>query len=142
MLSKSGDHKILAGALTATGMDGVFSGKGDYTVLAPSDAAFNGLGDKAAALTAPEQKAALAAILRDHVIPGTLTATDIGKAIDAASGKAVTMRTVGTGSVTFTRDGSAIAVASADGAKARITGDGSVGSNGAILPTDGILKKI
>ncbi|PKB19540.1 putative surface protein with fasciclin (FAS1) repeats [Novosphingobium kunmingense] len=142
LIDGSADHKTLAGALKSTGIDGVFGGKGDYTVLAPSDAAFTALGDKAATLTAPEQKAVLAAILRDHVIPGTLTPADIGKAIDASSGKSVTMRTVGSGSVTFTRDGDAIAVASSDGAKAKVLGAGSVGSNGAVLPVDTLLKKV
>lgn len=142
LVGGSADHKTLASALKSTGIESVFSGKGDYTVLAPNDAAFGALGDKAAGLSDPEQKAVLAAILRDHVIPGTLTPADIGKAIDASSGKSVTMRTVGSGSVTFTKDGDAIAVASADGAKAKIQGSGSVGSNGAVLPIDTVLKKV
>lgn len=142
LVSASADHKTLASALTSTGIDSVFTGKGDYTVLAPSDAAFTALGDKGTALTQPEQKAALAAILRDHIIPGTLTPADIGKAIDASSGKSVTMRTVGSGSVTFTKDGDAIAVTATDGAKAKIAGNGSVGSNGALLPIDAVLKKV
>ncbi|WP_296675061.1 fasciclin domain-containing protein [Novosphingobium sp.] len=142
LLAKAGDMKLLTGAMAATGMDGVFSGKGDYTVLAPTDAAFSALGDKGATLSDPEQKAALAAILRDHILPGTLTTADIGRAIDASSGRSVTMRTVGSGSITFARDSQGIIATSADGVKGKITGEGTVGSNGAVLPIDTLLKKV
>ena len=133
---------MLAKALTATGLAAMFDGKGTYTVLAPTDGAFAALGDKGKALMEPEQKAALAAVLRDHVLPGALTAEDIGKAIDAGGGKPVKMRTLGNGSVAFSRDGTKLRVTAADGASAELTGSTLSGTNGGALTIDKVLKKV
>ena len=141
VIGGEGRLKTLAASLKSTGLDGVFTGKGDYTVLAPTDAAFTGLGDKAAELTAPDQKAALAAVLRSHVVPGMLTTADIGKAIDANAGKPISMRTMGSGSVSFTRSGAGFTVSADDGATAKLSGEGISASNGAVLPIDAVLKK-
>ena len=142
VIGGEGQFKTLAAALKSTGLDGVFTGKGDYTVLAPTDTAFTGLGDKAAELTAPEQKAALAAVLRSHVVPGMLTIADIDKAIEANGGKPISMRTMGTGSVSFARSGTGLTVSADDGATAKLSGEGMSASNGAVLPIDAVLKKL
>lgn len=141
-LGDDGRFKTLAADLKATGLDGVFTGKGDYTVLAPTEDAFKALGDKAAALSGPEHQAVLAAVLRSHIVPGMLTTDDIGKAIDANKGQPITMRTMGTGSVKFARIGSDYTVTGADGATAKLTGPGVSASNGAVLPIDAVLKKL
>ncbi len=141
MLASDSQFKALAAGLKSTGLDGVFSGKGDYTLLAPNDAAFAALGGKAAALAAPEQQAALAAVLRAHVIPGMLTTGDIGKAIDANEGKPISMRTMGTGTVSFARTDAGFTVTSDDGASAKLAGAGLIASNGGVLPIDAVLKK-
>lgn len=133
--------KTLAAGLKSTGLDGVFSGKGDYTLLAPTETAFTALGDKAAGLTAPDQQAMLAAVLRGHVLPGMLTTGDIAKAIDANGGKAVSMRTMGTGTVNFARNGPDLTVTADDGSSAKLSGAGMSASNGAVLPIDAVLKK-
>lgn len=134
--------KTLAAGLKSTGLDGVFSGKGDYTVLAPTESAFSALGDKASELTATEQTPVLAAVLRSHVIPGTLTPNDISKAIDANDGKPISMRTMGTGSVSFARNGADLNVTADDGATAKLAGAGMTASNGAVLPISAVLKKL
>ena len=111
-------------------------------MLAPTDGAFAALGDKGKALSEPEQKPALAAVLRDHIVPGTLTPEDISKAIDAAGGKPVKMRTVGEGTLSFAKDGEAITVTAADGSTARIEGKAIAANNGVALPISGVLKKV
>jgi uncharacterized surface protein with fasciclin (FAS1) repeats len=136
------DLSTVAAALKATGLDAVFDGNASYTVLAPTNAAFDALGDKKSALTAPENGAAMAAALRDHIVPGTLTPDDIGKAIDAAKGEPVKMRTVGNGELTFAKSGSAITVTAPDGSKANFTGDVVAAKNGVAIPIDGLLKKV
>ena len=141
-IGADGQFKTLAGGLKSTGLDGVFSGKGDYTVLAPTETAFAALGDQAAGLAAPEQQAVLAAVLRGHVIPGMLTTGDIRKAIDANGGKPISMRTMGTGSVSFARSGSSLTVTADDGSAAKLSGEGMSASNGAVLPIDAVLKKL
>lgn len=134
--------KTLTADLKATGLDGVFSGKGQYTLLAPTDDAFKALGDKAAGLSGPDHQALLAAVLRSHVVPGMLTTADIGKAIDANKGEPISMRTMGSGSVKFARSGSGLTVTGSDGSTARLAGDGVSASNGAVLPIDAVLKKL
>lgn len=134
--------KTLAAGIKSTGLDGVFSGKGDYTVLAPTETAFGALGDMASGLTAPEQTPVLAAVLRGHVIPGMLTTEDIGKAIDANGGKPISMRTMGTGSVSFARNGTVLSVTADDGSTAKLVGAGMAASNGEVLPITAVLKKL
>lgn len=134
--------KTLAAGLKSTGLDGVFSGQGDYTVLAPTESAFSALGNKMDGLTASEQTPVLAAVLRGHVIPGTLTADDIAKAIDANDGKPISMRTMGTGSVSFARNGSDLNIIADDGSTAKLAGAGLTASNGAVLPISAVLKKL
>lgn len=126
--------------LGSTGLTSIFDGTGGYTLLAPSDAAFTALGEKGALLDQPEQQAASAAILRAHLVPGTLSADDIGKAIDASGGQAVSMRTLGGGTVRFTRDGAEILVSGASGSKAILAGSTIRAGNNAALPIDAVLS--
>jgi uncharacterized surface protein with fasciclin (FAS1) repeats len=120
----------------------VFANAGSYTLLAPNNAAFAKLGDKAAALNAPEQRAALTAVVRDHMVPGFLTRDDIAKAIDAADGKPVRMSTLGAGELSFAKEGEAITVTAKDGASATITGRAVPAGASIALPVDGVLKKV
>lgn len=116
----------------------VLAGKGPYTVFAPSDAAFTAsagdLGDEA-------MKAQGAAMLRAHIVPGSLTRADIGAAIDRGAAGTAEMRTMANSLLTFTREGDAIIVTGDNGARARLTGDETVASNGVVQPVDGLLVK-
>jgi uncharacterized surface protein with fasciclin (FAS1) repeats len=126
-------------ALTDAGLGDVFDGPGSYTVLAPDDDAFAKLGDDGKALTTPDHRAELVALLRGHILPGHLTPDAIRKAIEEKKGP-VTMRTLGNDVVTFSSDGDAIMATGADGTKAKIDGDALVASNGVVLPLDGLVK--
>ncbi len=141
-IGKEGTLSTTAKALREAGLDKVFEGKGAYTVLAPTDAAFAALGDKAGALEQPEQRAALAAMLREHMVPGYLTPTDLGKALDAAKGAPVKMRTVGNGSLSFTREGGVIRVTAPDGSSAALGGNPVLARNGVAIPIDRVLAKL
>lgn len=141
-IADSADLKTLSGALASTGISAVFDGKASYTVLAPTDGAFAALGDKGKALSQPEEKPALAAVLRDHIVPGTLTREDIAKAIEASGGKPVKMRTVGEGTVSFAKSGDDITVTGADGSTAKIEGAAIAANNGVALPISAVLKKV
>ena len=141
-IGSASNLSTVAAALKSTGLDAVFDGKASYTVLAPTDQAFAALGDKKASLTAPENGAALATALRDHIVPGTLTPADIAKAIDAAKGEPVKMRTVGNGELSFAKSGSTITVTAPDGSTAKFAGDAVAAKNGVAIPIDGLLKKI
>ena len=128
-------------ALRDVGLTQVFDGAGSYTILAPSDEAFAALGETGEALTEPDQRAAMAAILRDHIVPGYLTPADIEAAIEAQGGT-VQAETMGEQTVRFTRDGDGVRVTSEDGSTAMITGEALRASNGVAIPLDGVLKSL
>ena len=132
------DSKMGA-ALKAAGLDATLAGPGPYTVIAPDDAAFGKMPAGALdTLMKPEARADLTALLTYHILPGTILAEDIGKAIDAGKGKAV-LATMGGGTLTATKEGDAIVIADAAGGKARITKSDDKRSNGVIHHVDAVL---
>lgn len=141
-LNQAGGMTTIGTALTSTGLATIFDGKGSYTVIAPNDAAFAKLGETGKGLMEIDQRSALAAILRDHIVPGELTAADIGKAIDAADDKSVKMRTMGAGDLTFRKSGTGIQVTASDGATAMLAGPEVKAKGSVAIPADGVLKKI
>lgn len=132
----------IARAIQETGLQGVFGGKAHYTLLAPTDAAFASLGAKGAALQQPEQRAALAALLRSHLVPGDVTAADIGSALDNASGKPLKLHAMDKSTLTLTREGGKVVVTAPDGAKAALTSDSAKARNGSAIGVDAVLKKV
>jgi uncharacterized surface protein with fasciclin (FAS1) repeats len=69
--SKAGSFKTLAAAIKAAGLVDTLSGKGPFTVFAPTDAAFAKLPKGTVeSLLAPENKAKLISILTYHVVSG------------------------------------------------------------------------
>ena len=134
-----GDNAKLAAAATAAGLDATLAGPGPYTVLAPSDAAFDKLPAGALdTLMKPEGRAELTAVLSHHILPGTMLAADIGKAIDAGGGKAL-IKTMGGGDLTATRDGDKIVLTDAAGTKAVVTAADQKRSNGVVHQIDAVL---
>ena len=132
---------VVASALGNSGLAQVFDGAGSYTIFAPNDAAFEALGETGAALREPGQSAAMAAVLRDHIVPGYLTPADIESAIEAQGG-AVKVETMGDHALTFTRVDDGIRVTSEDGSAAMLTGDALKARNGVAIALDGVLKKV
>jgi uncharacterized surface protein with fasciclin (FAS1) repeats len=130
----SGD---LAKVVSNAGLDKALAGVGPYTLFAPPDATLKSGVD----FTAPANRAEAAALLRDHIVPGTLTRADIAAAVDRAGGKGAQMRTMAGGLLTFTKDGGTIVATAPDGAAARLTGEESLVSDGVLQPTDGLLVK-
>jgi uncharacterized surface protein with fasciclin (FAS1) repeats len=130
------DAKFMAAA-KAAGLDQTLAGAGPYTVLVPDDAAF----DKAPAGTfdsKPENRAQLTGILTNLILPGTVMAADIDKAIDKGKGKAV-LATMGGGTLTATKDGDKIVLADAKGDKATVTKADDAFSNGVVHHVDSVL---
>lgn len=140
-ISDADGLSVVASALGDSGLSQVFDGAGSYTIFAPNDAAFEALGETGAALREPGQRAAMAAVLRDHIVPGYLTPTDIEAAIEAQGGR-VKVETMGDHALTFTRADSGIRVTSEDGSNAMLTGDALKARNGVAIALDGVLKKV
>jgi transforming growth factor-beta-induced protein len=85
---KAGNFKTLVAAVKAAGLAEALSGKGPFTVFAPTDAAFAKLpAGTVETLLKPENKAKLADILKYHVVQGRVYSTDA-----LAAGKATTLQ--------------------------------------------------
>ena len=130
------DAKFMAAA-RAAGLDQTLAGAGPYTVLVPDDAAF----DKAPAGTfdaKPENRAQLTGVLTNLILPGTVMAADIDKAIEKGNGKAV-LATMGGGTLTATKEDGKIVLTDAKGGKATVTHADGAFSNGVVHHVDGVL---
>lgn len=138
-LGSAAGFSVLAKGLQDTGLATVFDGNASYTLIAPGDDAFGKLGEAGKSLQQPEERAALAAILRGHVVPGYMTPEDIDKAIAAAGGKAVKMPTMGSGALTFSRSGEDLVITADDGTAAKVTGRPTLAGNGVAIPVDTVL---
>jgi uncharacterized surface protein with fasciclin (FAS1) repeats len=138
-LTASADHKILVDAVKSAGLTETLSGAQPYTLFAPDDAAFQKMPGGNNGLVALEDKGRLVVLLTGHIVPGTVTAADLGRAIDRGKGKAQ-LATVGGSNLVFSRDGDAIVVTDAAGGRARITQADQLQSNGVVHGIDGVLK--
>lgn len=103
----AGQFNTLIAAAKAAGLAPTLSGKGPFTVFAPTDAAFAKLPKGTVAnLLKPENKRKLAAILKYHVVSGEIEAGDIkpGRShVKTVNGQSVTVRKHGGVSVNGAR---------------------------------------
>lgn len=136
-IAANGDLDSLEALVGAAGLEIVLEGVGPYTVFAPADAALQsaGLTD----LAGEETRAQGVALLRAHIVPGSLTRRDILAAIDANSSGKVEMRTMADGLLSFSKDGDTVVVTAPGGGTARLSGSETVASNGVLQPIDGVL---
>lgn len=126
-------------AAKSAGLDATLAGPGPYTVLVPDDAAFAKLPKESTDSWAkPESRAQLTGVLTYHILPGTVLAEDIGKAIDNGKGKAI-LATMGGGTLTATREGGKVVLTDGAGAKATVTGPDEKRSNGVVHTIDTVL---
>ena len=91
----AGQFHTLVAAVKAAGLVETLSGKGPFTVFAPTDKAFAKLGDEAIAnLLKPENKAKLTSILTYHVAAGKMPAGKVvkTKAIATVQGQSLTVK--------------------------------------------------
>ena len=101
----SKDHTTLVAAVKAAGLVETLSGKGPFTVFAPTNEAFNALPEgTVGTLVKPENKATLTKILTYHVVAGNMTTAKIKSAIKAGKGMA-TLKTVSGGTLTAMMNG-------------------------------------
>ena len=76
--SGAGEFKTFISAVQAVGLENKLQGKGPFTIFAPTDAAFSKLPDGMMEdLLKPANKAQLAGLLANHVVPGKIMAEDI-----------------------------------------------------------------
>ncbi|MHA6334396.1 fasciclin domain-containing protein [Qipengyuania sp. CAU 1752] len=135
VLANGDDLGILNKAFETTGLATLFDSPGaSYTILAPQDSAFSGV-NTSEDLPTP----VLAAMLREHILPGHLDRASIVDAIEANGGP-VTMNTVGTGMIEFSLDGETLtATHSNGGPPAKLSDSDGEAQNGVVLTIDSLL---
>ena len=85
---RAGKFKTLLAAAKSAGLDGTLAKDGPYTIFAPTDQAFEKLGnEKIVELLRPENKETLIAILKHHVVKGRVYSPNA-----AAKGTAKTLQ--------------------------------------------------
>jgi uncharacterized surface protein with fasciclin (FAS1) repeats len=133
----SKDHTTLVTAVKAAGLVDTLSGKGPFTVFAPTNAAFDKLPPGTVdTLLKPENKDKLAGILTYHVVSGKLTGEELAAMVDKMGGKAE-LKTVNGEQLTVKRVGEKhLAVYDPAGRGARITIADVMQSNGVIHVID------
>lgn len=89
----TGMHNTLVTALKAAGLADMLMASGDYTVFAPTDAAFAKLPPGTVnMLLKPENREKLRAVLQYHVVPGRVTAAQVMGMNTATSASGQTLR--------------------------------------------------
>ena len=135
----SKDHTTLVAAVKAGGLVDTLSGKGPFTVFAPTNEAFAKLPPGTVdTLLKPENKGQLDQVLTYHVVPGKLSALELGRMVHAGGGKA-TLKTVEGEPLTVTDEGGRIMITDAKGDVATVTIADVNQSNGVIHVIDTVL---
>jgi len=137
----SQDHTTLVAAVKAAGLVDTLSGKGPFTVFAPTNRAFEKLPDGTVpTLLKPENKDKLTSILTYHVVPGRLTEKDLWGMVDKMDGKAE-LKTVNGKSLWIKRvSDKHLAVYDPEGHAGRITISNVLQSNGVIHVIDNVVQ--
>jgi uncharacterized surface protein with fasciclin (FAS1) repeats len=126
-------------ASKAAGLDATLAGPGPYTVLVPTDEGFGKLPEgRFDDLTRQENRAELTRVLTYHILPGTVLAEDIGRAIENSDGNAV-LATMGGETVSAKRDGDRIVLTDSAGNEATITESDVRRTNGVVHMIDAVL---
>lgn len=131
----------MAELLSAADLSTTLAGPSLYTIFAPSDAALDALPTEVVtALKTPEAKPQLTSLLTAHIVPGTVTTSDITKAIEAGGGR-TEIKTMAGDLLTFAKSGDRISVTTPNGTIAEISGDTHEASNGVVHIIDGVLLR-
>ena len=117
----------------------LLAGNGPYTVFAPTDTAFTRLAPGIARdLLAPENRAALVALLRYHIVPGTMTTEQLTARIRAGGGRTM-LTTLGGQPITATMTGDVITLTSVTGNRSYVEAADVAQANGIIHVVNGVL---
>jgi uncharacterized surface protein with fasciclin (FAS1) repeats len=135
----SSDHTTLVAAVKAAGLVETLSGKGPFTIFAPTNAAFGALpAGTVDTLLKPENKAMLSSVLTYHVVAGKFDSKAVMKAIKKGNGTA-TLKTVQGGTLTAKMDGSSVVLMDEKGGMSKVTAVDLKGSNGVIHVIDTVV---
>lgn len=132
-------HTTLVAAVKAAGLVDTLSGRGPFTVFAPTDAAFAKLpAGTLDTLVKPENKGTLTSILTYHVVPGKISAAQIAAKAKAHRGVA-SYATVQGETLRFMKAGKGWTIKDAKGNTGMITIANVTQSNGMIHVIDRVM---
>lgn len=130
--AKSADHTILFRALRVSGLTEQASGKGPYTVFAPTNEAFGKLpAGTVDELLQPAAKAKLVKLLAYHVVKGKLTADQL------QDGQK--LKTVTGGTLTVGKQGDTVTITDGAGNTATVNAADIETTNGIVHSIDTVL---
>jgi uncharacterized surface protein with fasciclin (FAS1) repeats len=131
LASSNPDFSTLVSAVKAAGLADTLSGAGPFTVFAPTNQAFAKLpAGTLDDLLKPENKAALAGILKYHVVPAEVMAADV---------KPGKVKTVNGAEFTAGTEDGKVTITDARGNTVNVVKTDIAGSNGVIHVIDGVL---
>ena len=137
--SASKDHTTLVAAVKAAGLVDTLSGKGPFTVFAPTNAAFDMLPKGTLdTLLKPENKAKLVKILTSHVVDKAVMSDALGKMIADDKG-AYPIKTVSGDKIVAKMTAGKITLTDESGGVATVTMADVKQSNGVIHVIDHVL---
>ena len=137
--STAKDLSTLVAAVKAAGLVDTLSGKGPFTVFAPTNQAFEKLpAGTVDTLLKPENKAKLTKLLTYHVVSGTYTSTQLTAAARSHGGTSTLKTVQGEPLTVKLQDGKVWAI-DAKGGKASVTTADVMQSNGVVHVVDSVL---
>lgn len=132
--------KNFVSMLVSAGLtDMLLKEKGPFTIIAPTNEAFKALDKtKMNFLLNPVNKEAVTAILKGHIIPGSMDSTTLVQNINSANGS---YKVTSLSGITYdaTREGTDIVLTDAQGVKAIVGKSDIIGSNGILHLLDAVL---
>ncbi|MBQ0772188.1 MAG: fasciclin domain-containing protein [Sphingomonadales bacterium] len=132
------DLSISAKLIDSAQLGSALDGQGSYTVFLPVDDAWKSLNaDELQSIESTENRPQLIAVLRQHIAPGYILATDLEKGLSDKNGS-VTISTMGAMPITLYRDGETIALGQGKDAP-RIVGAPVVAGNDVIYRIDRLI---
>ena len=140
-VSDAGNLSTFSSGLEKVGLSETIDGPAAYTLLAPTDEAFNAMGADGATLMQDDNTAVLAAVIRNHILPGHVTAESLKQAIEDEGGP-VTLETMGGSEVTVNDTDGALVFTTEDGASARMTGEEIATRTGVAIPIDALASGV
>lgn len=123
----------------AAGMTPVLEGREPYTILAPTGAALDALPPGTLErLQQPAARPELTALLRRHILPGTIARADLERALQGG-GASVQLASMAGDPLTVSRDGEAVRIGDGASGGARLVGEEARARNGIVHRIDTVL---
>ncbi len=137
-IAASTDHRLLTDALRASGLDEPLSQAGPFTLLAPTDNAFEKMRPKADAERVSAPGAFRKLVLRGHIVPAQVSGADIAIGIGAGERKTKVLPLNGT-PIEFREEDGETRAYDLRGRRARLGPTDAIASNGLIHVLDEVL---